>query len=624
MRGPKNVFRPISIWAVLWVVASSPAAHARRQDGPTPPVVQPGVNQSVVVDVIPTDRRGRIVESLKAADFEIREQGTIQSIEDVRFVKRQQADGGPVVAIGSEADERAEGSRSNARLFALFLDEFHVSGSNSARVRAAVTSFVNDNLGPSDLLVVMRPLDSILAIRLTRDRDRIRQGIEAFEGRRGDYTPRGAYEQNYIAGTPARMEQLRAQVAISALNALANHLGSLNKESRKTLVVVSEGLPRVDRRRGLESLPTIDSVIRSANRANVSIYAVDPREAPANGAATVEEDDALPALTAATDGQRIGNATDLSSVMRRIAADASAYYLLVFRSEHAQDGRPHDLAVAVKRPGITVRARKEYWAERPNEELRASLLRPRPPATPEPPRRISPLIRPWFGASRGADGKTRVLFVWEPAARVPGDRAKQVYASRVVLKVLAADGGPLFEGSVLPTGPLRPDPLDEEQARAIFEAPPGPLRLRMSIEDQASQVLDSDVREISVRDMSAPVVLGTPQVLRARTARDFRALENDSDAVPVAAREFSRTERLLIRFPAYSPEDSSLVVSARLLNRTGQAIRELMAKTKDESPRIYQVDLPLASMAGGEYLIEFAAKSAAGQVKDLLEFRIKN
>jgi hypothetical protein len=271
-----------------------------------------------------------------------------------------------------------------------------------------------------------------------------------------------------------------------------------------------------------------------------------------------------------------------------------------------------------------VRARKEYWAERPNEELRASLLRPRPPATPEPPRRISPLIRPWFGASRGADGKTRVLFVWEPAARVPGDRAKQVYASRVVLKVLAADGGPLFEGSVLPTGPLRPDPLDEEQARAIFEAPPGPLRLRMSIEDQASQVLDSDVREISVRDMSAPVVLGTPQVLRARTARDFRALENDSDAVPVAAREFSRTERLLIRFPAYSPEDSSLVVSARLLNRTGQAIRELMAKTKDESPRIYQVDLPLASMAGGEYLIEFAAKSAAGQVKDLLEFRIKN
>ena len=68
----------------------------------------------------------------------------------------------------------------------------------------------------------------------------------------------------------------------SALNALAVHLGSLNSEARKTLVVVSEGLPRVDRRRGLESLPTIDTVIRSANRSNVSIYAVDPRESIAD------------------------------------------------------------------------------------------------------------------------------------------------------------------------------------------------------------------------------------------------------------------------------------------------------------------------------------------------------
>jgi hypothetical protein len=310
--------------------------------------------------------------------------------------------------------------------------------------------------------------------------------------------------------------------------------------------------------------------------------------------------------------------------MRRIAADASAYYLVAFRSERARDGKLHELTVAVRRPGITVRARKGYWAERPAEELRASLLRPRPPAPLEPPRHISPLIRPWFGASRGTDGKTRILFVWEPAARVPGDRARQIYASRIVLKVLAADGASLFEGSVLPTGPLRPDPLDEEQARAIFEAPPGPLRVRMSIEDQTTQVLDTDVREISVRDLRAPVVLGTPEVLRARTARDFRALEDDSDAVPVAAREFSRTERLLIRFPAYAPDDSSLVVTARLLNRSGQTMRDLTMETRSGAPTRYQVDLPLASMAGGDYLIEFSAKSAAGQVKDLLEFRIKN
>ena len=34
----------------------------------------------------------------------------------------------------------------------------------------------------------------------------------------------------------------------------------------------------------MESLPTLDSVIRSANRANVSIYAVDPQESIAEDA----------------------------------------------------------------------------------------------------------------------------------------------------------------------------------------------------------------------------------------------------------------------------------------------------------------------------------------------------
>ena len=68
----------------------------------------------------------------------------------------------------------------------------------------------------------------------------------------------------------------------------------------------------------------------------------------------------------------------------------------------------------------------------------------------------------------------------------------------------------------------------------MFEVPPGRARLRMSIEDSAEQQIDPDVREIVVRRSSAaPVAIGTPEVLRARTARDVRALEADPDAVPV-------------------------------------------------------------------------------------------
>src|SRR6185503_5519318 len=100
------------------------------------------------------------------------------------------------------------------------------------------------------------------------------------------------------------------------------------------------------------------------------------------------------------------------------------------------------------------------------------------------------------------DGKTRVTFVWEPAIPIPG--ARQPTPARVILKALAADGSALFDGSVAPTGPLRPDAADETRARAVFDVPPGELRLRMSIENESEQAIDSDVRVITVRDLSAP------------------------------------------------------------------------------------------------------------------------
>jgi hypothetical protein len=144
----------------------------------------------------------------------------------------------------------------------------------------------------------------------------------------------------------------------------------------------------------------------------------------------------------------------------------------------------------------------------------------------------------------------------------------------------------------------------------------------MSIEDQAAQAIDSDVRDLSVRDLNAPVVLGTAAFLRARTAREFREIEEDPDAVPVAAREFSRTERLIIRFPSYAPTGVSLSVSARLLNRVGQALRDLPVQTGTASGEPNQIELALASLAAGQYFVEVTAKSSAGDVKDLVEFRI--
>ena len=149
---------------------------------------------------------------------------------------------------------------------------------------------------------------------------------------------------------------------------------------------------------------------------------------------------------------------------------------------------------------------------------------------------------------------------------------------------------------------------------------PGRLRLRMSIQDAASQVLDQDVRELSVRDLRGDVAIGTPQVLRARNAREFRTLDAEA-AVPVASREFSRTERLLIRFQAYGPGGASPAVSAKLLGRAGHAMRDLTVAPAS-TPGDNAIDLPLAGLAAGEYMIEVTATSGAGGVKDRVGFRV--
>src|SRR5207302_9416966 len=109
-------------------------------------------------------------------------------------------------------------------------------------------------------------------------------------------------------------------------------------------------------------------------------------------------------------------------------------------------------------------------------------------------------------------------------------------------------------------------------------------------------------------------------VLRARNAREFRTLDTDPGAVPVSAREFSRAERLLIRFPAYAPNGQEPSVSARLLNRMGQPMRTLDVRRGADGE--HEVDLLLAVLATGDYQLELAAASAAGKTTEVLGFRV--
>jgi VWFA-related protein len=400
-------------------------------------------------------------------------------------------------------------------------------------------------------------------------------------------------------------------------------------------------------------------VFDTCNRNNTSIYAVDPR-----GLATNEYDinqgvsgrtdhenlnatiDTLYTLANNTDGRAIVNRNDLAAGMKQIIRDASGYYLLGYTSTAAPtDGKFHAIDVKVKRPGVEVRARKGYWAYTAEEAAKASAP-PKPDApsavtgalaTIAEPEHGGHAVRVWTGTDRAADGNTRVTLVWEPL--VSGDSARlSDLPSRVMVTAITPEGRPIYRGRVPdsssdavanlgasspPPSPAQSNPAGSAPVGSAvsFSAPPGQLELRLSVENSHGQVIDSTTQALTLPDYGkTSVSFGTPRVFRVRTQREMMQLRNNLDAQPVATREFSRAERLLIRVDAYAPAGATPEVTAKLLNRAGNSMADVPVVAQDGKP--FQIDLPLASLAAGEYVLELDAKGVAGSAQQMIGFRV--
>jgi VWFA-related protein len=634
---------------------------------PRPPVIRRGVN-FVSVDVIVTDNKGNPVEDLKQEDFEVFEDNQRQDVETFQIIKIDQSTAAlssPLSEIRSTADEEREAARPDVRIFAIFLDDYHVRLGTSMGVRSPLMRFIEQQIAPGDLVGIMYPLLPVADFSLTRNHGAIIEAIQNFQGRKFNYEPRNQFEEQYAYYPAATVEKIRNQVSMSALRGLAIKLGGY-REGRKSLIYVSEGFtaqlpaqlndpvaampgmgnparrtpgvePTNPRAESIEFfnqaelLGDMREVYDAANRSNTAIYALDPRglaafEYDINEGAGMQTDrkalqssqDTLRVLAGETDGRAIVNRNDLDAGLRQIVRDSSAYYLLGYNSSQApSDGKFHAIKVRVKRPGVQVRARKGYWALTSEETARVT--NPKPEAPTAVTAALSTLasasrrdiVRTWIGTSRGENGKTRVTLAWEPVTQPAGagaGAAREDPPSRLAVTAIAQTGEPYFRGRVA------------EPRVVTFDADPGPMQVRFNIENERGQVMDAAQREMTVPDFrKTEVSLSTPQLLRARTVKELAALKSDPAAVPTPEREFRRTERLALRVEAYAATGDAPAVTAKLLNRTGNPMSTLPVESAGAA---HLVDLPLASLAPGEYLIEITATSGKGSSQDVLAIRV--
>jgi VWFA-related protein len=429
--------------SILIMPLSIPAQTPSGQR-PSDEKVVVGTNE-VVLDAVVRDKKGRPVKDLQASDFQILEDGLPQDVQSFRLVTGGAAETAAKTAGGnpSKAPRRVFEDFNAGRIGAVALVFDRLSTDSRNRAHAAALSYVGTGLGASDFIGVFG-IDLTLKVfqTFTNNEQLVRQGIDyagvagssAFSSTTSQITDLSqrnleltsqlnqaqssageatgstsastigilATQQalNAMALRAAegfeRLEQTQqGQATTDGLLSIISAMGGL--PGRKALVFFSEGV----------AIPTavaanFRTVISNANRANVSIYAVDAAGLRATSA-QAEAGQALSTLGQQRAAQAASGNDSFGSMMRdserseelvrhtpesglgqlanetggllvsgtnnpgarlhQVNEDLHTYYVVTYSPKNQNyDGRFRQISLKVNRSGTEVQARKGYYA----------------------------------------------------------------------------------------------------------------------------------------------------------------------------------------------------------------------------------------------------------------------
>jgi len=384
---------------------------------PTQPQSREVIRRSVDLvtsDVIVRDDQGQFVSSLNKSDFEVYEDGVKQDV--ITFVLTH---GGRVINDVSAPPPPLQAgillppprptNDASGRIFMIFVDDLHMDFNNTGRIRELFKKISKELIHEGDMFGIVSTGPSSIAQDMTYDRKRLDEAITKISG--AGLKPTEIIETPDGAQGPPEV-RYRAHVAFSTAYDVLTKLEQVHNR-RKAFIYVSNGYDfdpfsksrakeanqRFSQMTGQDCssdstncgsdqnnpgsgtsdanpfskggnefaaadlASELSELTREANRANVTMYTIDPRGLV--GGPDLDEtkldmtdwqdhiretQSSLRVIAELTGGYAVVNQNDFDKAIKRIDGETSDYYVLGYYSSN-----PDPLK---KRRGIEIRVKK--------------------------------------------------------------------------------------------------------------------------------------------------------------------------------------------------------------------------------------------------------------------------
>lgn len=425
------MLRPIQAVAVAGLVsttlvAQNPPPPAAPQEPPAVQVPQPSSQPTfrmaidlVTTDVIVRDKNGQFVADLNKDDFEILEDDVRQEVASLVLVHggrvlNQLLPPPPPPQEGIVLPPARPTNDAAGRIFLFVIDDLHLNFRDTSRVRQLFQKISRELVHDGDMFGVVSSGTSSIAIDLTYDKKRLDEAMRKISGsalkpseiiEAGGRGPDGLSELKY-----------RAHTAFSTTYDIIGNLEKVHNR-RKAIILLSNGYdlnPFEGARYGdpniigqkyqspgavmgsdtsndydpfsrqsaafsdADLIRELAELTRAANRANATIYTIDPRGLVAGADLDEQVDptewnnylrksqDSLRVLAEQTGGFAAVNQNDLTKALKRIDSETSDYYVLGYYSSNLDPTkRRRKLEVKTAKEGLDVWSRQSYSLKPP-------------------------------------------------------------------------------------------------------------------------------------------------------------------------------------------------------------------------------------------------------------------